>query len=186
MMLSSTERRPFWRTTFCCTSQPSCTWPTSLTKTVAPFTTLIGMLLRSSIVGGVALVRTVYCVSPIFAVPAGKVRFWALTALTTSQRRQPLGQQLCRVDIDHDLPVLAARRRRQGDAGDRRQLLADPIDAVVIELLFAERVGAQADLQHRDAGGVVLHDDRRLDARRHQRADRVGRRRRSARSPGRD
>jgi len=31
-----------------------------------------------------ALVRTVYWVSPIFAVPEGKVRFWALTAFATS------------------------------------------------------------------------------------------------------
>jgi hypothetical protein len=75
MTLSSTLRLPSLRTTFCCTAEPSWTLPTSLTKMVAPPTTLTGMLLRSSIVAGIALVRTVYCLSPIFAVPAGKVRF---------------------------------------------------------------------------------------------------------------
>ena len=40
-------------------------------NTVALLTNLIGMLLRSSIVDGIALVRTVYCVSPILAVPEG-------------------------------------------------------------------------------------------------------------------
>ncbi len=39
--------------------------------------------------GGVALVRTVYCVSPILAVPDGSVRFWALTALTMSSGVKP-------------------------------------------------------------------------------------------------
>jgi len=89
MMLSSTERCPSRRTTFCCTSQPSCTWPMSLRKTVAPFTTLTGMLLRSSMVAGIALVSTVYCVSPILAVPEGRVRFWAFTAFTMSSGVRP-------------------------------------------------------------------------------------------------
>ncbi len=90
MTLNSTERRPSARTMFCCTAEPSRTWPISLTKTVAPLATFIGMLLRSSIVDGVALVRTVYWVSPIFTVPEGNVRFWALTAFTTSDGVNPL------------------------------------------------------------------------------------------------
>ena len=40
--------------------------------------------------------------------------------------------------IDHDLPVLAAGRRRQGDAVNRRQLLAQLVDAVIVELLLVE------------------------------------------------
>ena len=57
---------------------------------------------------------------------------------------------------------------------DRRQALAQPVDAVVVELLLVEFVRAQADLQHRHARGVVLDDDRRLDARRHDAAHRIG------------
>ena len=53
-------------------------------------------------------------------------------------RRETLGQQLVGVDIDHDLPVLAAGGRRQRDAVDRRQLLAQIVDAVVVELLLVE------------------------------------------------
>ncbi len=107
-------------------------------------------------------------------MPAGSVRFWALTAFTTSSGVSPLATQLGRIDVDHDLAIFAARRRRQRDARDRRQLLADAVDAVIVELLLAQRVRAQADLQHGHAGGVELHHDRRLDAGRHQRADRVG------------
>src|SRR6266404_4128044 len=55
----------------------------SLRNTVAPFEKLTGMSLSASIVGGIALVRTVYWVLPIFAVPPDRVRFWALTAVTT-------------------------------------------------------------------------------------------------------
>ena len=94
MMLSRTERWPSSRTMFCCTSQPSRTCATSFRKMVAPLTNLIGILLRSSIVAGVALVRTVYCVSPIFAVPDGSVRFCALTAFTTSSGVSPRASSL--------------------------------------------------------------------------------------------
>jgi len=102
------------------------------------------------------------------------------------ERGQPLGEQLVGIDIDHDLAVFAARRRRQRDAGYRRELLADAIDAVIIELLFAQRIRAQADLQHRHARCVELHHQRRLDSRRHQGADGVGGPRRSGRWRGRD
>src|SRR5262249_20104336 len=50
-------------------------------------------------------------------------------------RGQALGKELRRIDVDHDLAVLAPGGRRQGDPGNRRQLLADAINAVVIELL---------------------------------------------------
>ena len=176
MMLSSTERAPFSRTMFCCTSEPSRTWATSLRKTVAPFVNLTGILLRSSMVAGIALVRTVYWVLPIFAVPAGNVRFCVLTALTTSSGVKTSGQQLVRIDIDHDLPVFAAGRGRQRHAGDRRQLLAHAVDAVIVELLLVQAVGAEAELKHRHARRVELHDDRRLNSGRHQRADCIGRR----------
>ena len=90
MTLNKTERRPSFRTMFCCTVQPSCTCPTSLTYTVCPLMYLIGMSLSSSMVVGIALVRTVYWVLPIFARPDGKVRFWALTAFTMSAGVRPL------------------------------------------------------------------------------------------------
>ena len=92
------------------------------------------------------------------------------------ERRQPLGQKLGRIEIDHDLPVFSSCRRGEGHAWHRRQLLAQPIDAEVVELLLVQRVRGQADLQHRYARSVELHDDRRLNARRHQRANGVGRR----------
>ena len=176
MMLSRTERRPSVRTMFCCTALPSCTCPTSLTKTVAPLTNFTGMLLRSSMVVGTALVRTVNCVSPIFAVPGRQRQVLGVDRVDDVERRQPLGLQLQRIDIDHDLAVFAAGRGRQRDAVDRRELLPQAVDAVVVELLLVERVGGQPDLQHGNARGVVLDHDRRLDPGRHQDADKIGRR----------
>src|SRR5207302_6746590 len=74
-----------------------------------------------------------------------------------------------------DLAVFAARRRRKGDAVDRRQPLPQIVEPVIIELLLAEGVRAETYLQHRDAGGVVFHDQRRLNSRWHQQPDVIGR-----------
>jgi hypothetical protein len=58
-----------------------------------------------------------------------------------------------RVDVDHDLPQLAAVRSRKGHAVHRRKLLAQVVDPIIVELLLAEAVGGQAELQHRNARG---------------------------------
>ena len=58
--LSRTARWPSSRTMFCCTSDPSRTCATSFKRTVAPLMNLTGIMLRSSIDAGVALVRIVY------------------------------------------------------------------------------------------------------------------------------
>ncbi len=92
------------------------------------------------------------------------------------RRGQASGLKLERIDIDHDLSVLAAVRGRKGHARHRGKLLAQVVEPVVIELLLTETVGAEAELQHRNARGVVLHHDRRLDAGRHQGADCIRRR----------
>ena len=92
--LSRTERRPSSRTMFCCTSEPSRTCATSFNRTVAPLANLTGIMLRSLIDAGVALVRTVYWVLPIFAVPDGSVRFCVLTALTMSSGVSPRDKSL--------------------------------------------------------------------------------------------
>ncbi len=94
MTLSRTERRPFSRTMFCCTSDPSRTCATSFKKIVAPLTNLTGIMLRSWIDAGVALVRTIYWVPPIFAVPDGSVRFCVLTAFTMSSGVSPRDSSL--------------------------------------------------------------------------------------------
>ena len=92
------------------------------------------------------------------------------------RRREPFGLELDRVDVDHDLPVLAAVGSWEGHARDRSELLAQIVDPVIVELLFIERVRAQAELQDRNARGVVRHHGRWLYAGRHQGADRICRR----------
>src|SRR6202795_3836640 len=92
--LSSTERWPFSRTMFCCTNDPSRTCATSFKKMVAPLANLTGIMLRSLIDAGVALVPTVYWVSQILPVPDGSVRFWVLTALTMSSGVNPRDKSL--------------------------------------------------------------------------------------------
>ena len=172
--LSRTERRPFSRTIFCCTSDPSRTCATSFKKIVAPLTNLTGIMLRSSIDAGVALVRTVYWVSPIFAVPDGSVRFCVLTAFTMSSGVKPRDRSLSGSISTMIWRYLPPGRRRQGDAGNRRQLLPNPVDTEIIELLLVQAVRIEAELQHGNARRIELHDDGRLNARRHQGANGVG------------
>src|SRR5438309_8679190 len=116
------------------------------------------MLLSSSIVAGTALVRTVYWVSPIFAVPEGRVRFWALTAFATSSGVSPLAKSFAgsrSTMIWRYLPPAGVGKVTPWIGASR---WPEIIEAVIIELLFVESIRAQADLQHRDTGGVVLHD----------------------------
>ena len=119
-------------------------------------------------------------------VPEGQRQVLGVDGIDDVERREPFGQKLRRIDIDHDLPVLAAGRRRQRDARNRRQLLADAVDAVIVELLLVERVGAEAELQDRNARGIELHHDRRLDAGGIRARGSNSWRRRSARWRGRD
>ena len=57
------------------------------------------------------------------------------------RRGQASGLELDRVDVDHDLPVLAAVGGRKGHARHRGKLLAQVVEPVVVELLLAEAVG---------------------------------------------
>src|ERR1700740_1941056 len=56
---------------------------------VAPLTVLIGRVSKSLMAGGLALIPTWYSNWPILAVPDGKIRFCAFTALMTSAGGNP-------------------------------------------------------------------------------------------------
>jgi hypothetical protein len=94
------------------------------------------------------------CFSPSFASPDG------CQALGVHGVKHVVGRDAVRpdrilVEIDHNLPVLAAIGCRQRDAGDRRQGLAHLVDAVVIKLLLNEPLGTEAELQHRHRRGLA-------------------------------
>ena len=101
---------------------------------MAPLANLTGIMLRSSIDAGVALVRTVYWVSADFRRSRRQRQVLGIDRIHDVERRQSPGQKLVRVDVHHDLTIFAARRRRQRDAGNRRQLLPDAVNAEVVEL----------------------------------------------------
>jgi hypothetical protein len=72
---------------------------------------------------------------------AGRVRRLKPIALN---RGETFGQQLRRIQIDHDLAVFTASRRRESDAVDGRQPLPQIVQPVIIKLLFVEGVRARA------------------------------------------
>src|SRR5262249_52751859 len=64
--------------------------------------------------------------------------------------------------------------RRERDAWDRGQLLTQVVEPVIVEFLLIEIFGSQAELQDRNARGIVTHDDGRLDPRRKEHAYIIG------------
>ena len=131
------------------------------------------MLFRSAMVVGIALVRTVYCLAPILAKPEGSVRFCSVDRVDDVGR----GQALWPASFNGSMSTMICRYLPPSGVknlpGNRCELLAQAIDAIVVQLLLVETVGGQGELQDRNAGGIVLHDDRRLDSDRHERADRI-------------
>ena len=91
---SNTPREPFWWTILVWGLNPSRTWATSRKKVVTPLLVLIGIAFSPSIELGEPFRATVYSVSPIFAVPDGKIKFCAFTALIMSVEERPLAKRV--------------------------------------------------------------------------------------------
>ena len=87
---SSAESRPSTWTMFVCTANPSRTWATSRMYTVASPTCFTGRSFSVSRMSGEELVRMLYSMFPILAVPAGRMTFWFASAVETSEAESPL------------------------------------------------------------------------------------------------
>ena len=81
------------------------------------------------------------------------------------RRREPFGVERLRIEVDHHLPELAAERQRDRGPLHGGQLRTNKVQPQIEELLLAERLALQAQLQNGDAGGVVLDDARRESTR---------------------
>ena len=118
---------------------------------------MIGRSFSSSIVAGCAVdLDVVFEACPILAVPEGRIRFCAPIAFDHVDRRQALGLQRCRFEIDLHLPLLAAV-----GIGNRRALTVTSCVRMKfrpksIELLLGESLAGKAELQNRHAGSVVV------------------------------
>src|SRR5579864_3497981 len=69
--------------------------------------------------------------------------------------------ELQRIDINHDLPVLAAKRLRHGGAGNICYLVAYVVLAEISKLSFIQALSFEGDQAHWQAGRVEFQDDRR-------------------------
>ncbi len=77
-----------------------------------------------------------------------------------------MGFELERIDVDHDLAILAAERLGHGSTGDIRNLVANIELAKVVELRFIEAFAFQSDQTNRKAGSIELeHDGRKRSLR---------------------
>ena len=92
--------------------------------------------------------------SPILALPAGKMRFWLPRAEETSDA-ESLAMSWS-IQVHHHLRNLPPG---SGTAAlNRRQLRADEVLPHVEQFLFAHGVALQAKLNDGHAGGVVLDE----------------------------
>ena len=73
-------------------------------------------------------------------------------------------EQLVGVDIDHDLAVLAAERRRDFGAMHDRDLIANLELGQIVELGFVQTFALHRDQADREAGGIELQHDGRQRA----------------------
>ncbi len=83
-----------------------------------------GIALSPAIVSGEPLSAIAYSRAPIFAVPDGRIRFWVLTALTTSVGVKPLASERRGIEIDGNQALFAAVWPGNRDAGDGDQAAA--------------------------------------------------------------
>ncbi len=81
---------------------------------VDPLIVFTGRSLSAAMVVGALFISTWYSSEPILTVPEGVIRVWAFTALTMSVGDSPCACKSRYIEIDLDLPYLAAvwiRRR---------------------------------------------------------------------------
>src|SRR5579883_2587242 len=88
---------------------------------------------------------------------------------------EPLGIELIEVEIHHDGPLLSAERVGDGGALHGAERRADEVVADVEDLLLAEGLAGESELEDRHARSVVLQDVRREHAGRHLAQRRVHR-----------
>ncbi len=81
------------------------------------------------------------------------------------------------VEIDGDLPLLAAERKRNRRAGHGDELRAQLVEGDVLRLLFVEAFAGQRDVDDRHRRRRVVQDQRRSRARRRLPDQRLGNRR---------
>ena len=81
--------------------------------------------------------------------------------------RQAFGGEGLGVEVEGDLPLLAAHRRGHGQAGQGAQGQADIVLHQVTNSGFRKARAGERHLQDRHRGGAVVEDQRRSDARWH-------------------
>ena len=101
---------------------------------------------------------------PIRMSPDGMRKFESLTDRTTSSTEIALRVEEVAVQVDGDLPDLAAVDVGGGDAVDPLDLGLDRVVGDVVELLLVDAAARDGDEADRDVREVGPHDERLLDA----------------------
>ena len=76
--------------------------------------------------------------------------------------------ELVRIERDHDGPLVAAERRRRGNAGQRREQRAHAVEREILQLALRVRGAAEDQLADGHAARVEASDEGRHGSRRHE------------------
>jgi len=85
-------------------------------------------------------------------------------------RRQPIGVEFLRVDVDHNGALIAAKRRGRGNPFQGREYRTNTVQRQVLYLRQRPRWTGKNEIPHRQGPGVETNDERSDGPRRHERA----------------
>ena len=111
--------------------------------------------------------------SPVHMLPDGITSVASVDRGDRLLRRDPVLLELVGIERDDDGALVAAERRRRGDARQRREQRAHAVQREILHLARAAVGAAEDQLAHGNAAGVETRDERRHGARRHEGAGAV-------------
>ena len=167
MMLTSTPRRPFWRTILVCGAKAMLT-----VADVAQIDRRVADGLDRHVVQLLGCPRRAIDVDVIFELgdfcrARRQDQIFLLDRVEHVGRREPLGLELLRIEADKHLALLAAIGIGNDGARHGDELGAQEVHGQIVEFLLRQARTGKPELQDRHAGGAEIENFRRLRARRH-------------------
>ena len=108
---------------------------------MVPETGRIGVLSSSArLPPSAALVRAMRSILPVHILPDGITSVALLTAAIASSGEMLVLLEFVRIERDDDGPLVAAERRRRGDAGQRREQRPHAVEREILHLALRVRL----------------------------------------------
>ena len=117
--------------------------------------------------------RAMRLILPVHILPDGITSVALLTAAIASSGEIRYCCSLSGIERDDDGSLVAAERRRRGDAGQRREQGPHAVEREILQFALRVRGAAENQLTHRHAARIEARDEGRHRSRRHEGAGAV-------------